>query len=111
MNSKIKVASLQGMLMQKEGLPLRYAAMIATTVAHEFDAELLEGVAAWMDGTLTPDFSYEGCSIQDVMDDTDANLFEALYMLHIQSNHPEYIEDALWVVQEGGDLIGIEQPE
>ncbi len=110
MNTNIDIVELQALLMRREGLPLRYAAFLATTVAHEFSPELLRGVSAWMKETLTPDFAIDDCTIQDMMDETEANLFEALFMLHLQSRHPERIEDALWVLR-GDELLGIGKQE
>jgi len=106
MTTKIDIVTLQSLLESREGLPLRYAALIALTVAHDFSPELLDGVQAWMDGTLTADFAAADCSLQDIMDDTGAGLFEALCMLNLQLSHPERIEDALWVLR-GDELLGL----
>lgn len=102
MNEKLKIDTLQACLVAREELPLRYAAMIALQAANEFDERLIPGVQAWMDEKLTPDFSVEDCSIQDIMDDTDASLFEALCMLNMQIKHPEWIEQAMWVLRGDG---------
>ena len=112
MNTKIDTVILQSQLMRREGLSLRYAALIVTTVAHEFSDELLHGVSEWMNETLTPDFEINGCTIQDMIDETDASMFEALLLLHLQNAYPERIEntDLMWV-EKGDELLGIGNEE
>ena len=112
MNPRIDTVTLQAQLIRREGLPLRYAALLVTTVVHEFSEELLRGVSEWMSETLTPDFEIDGCTIQDMMDETDASMFEALLLLHLQTAHPERVEntDVLWVLK-GDELLGIGNEE
>lgn len=106
MNQKIDLVSLQAALTAREKLPVRYAAMIALQAVNEFDPRLTEAVNAWADGTLTADFALEDCSLQDIMDDTGASLFEAICMMDLQIRHPERIEQAVWVLR-GDDVHGI----
>ncbi len=106
MDMKLDVASLQLCIAERENISLRYAGLLALQAAHEFDARLFPAVQAWMEGTLTADFSVEGCSLQDIMDDTEASLLEALYLLNLQIKHPKQIGECEWVLR-GDDCSGI----
>ena len=106
MKEQVNCLELQAALQTREKLSLRYAALLATQVANEFDARLIPAVNAWINKTLTSDFSADDCSLQDIVDDTGASLFEALCMLNMQLKYPERIDEAVWVMR-GDEISGI----
>lgn len=108
MDKKIDIIRLQVLLQSRENLPLRHAALLATTIAYDLDERLLPAVNAWMDEKLETSFGVEDCTLQDIIDDTGAGLMEALLMLNLQLQHPERIDEPVWVLR-GEEYVGADE--
>lgn len=106
MDERIKVSDLQIFIAERERVSLRCAALLALQAVNDFDPRLIMATKAWMDGSLTTDFSVDDCSLQDIIEDTGATVLEAIFMLNLQINHPEQIDLCKWVFR-GDDCCGV----
>lgn len=99
MKKKIDAAKLQACIFARENVSIRMAGIIADWVSNDFDEQLCGALDMWMDGTLTGDFSADGCALQDIIEDTGASIFEALCMLNMQIRRSEQIDKYEWILR------------
>lgn len=90
-------ARFQDALMQREELPIAYAAILAENALYRFEEETRAGALLWLEEQLNDDFAARGISIGDVTLETGVKTaFQALCVLDIVLKDPARTQDAIW---------------
>lgn len=100
------IRDLQRKITIDEQVPRAYAAILAENALYRFDERVQEGVAQWVKGDLTKDFTVEDISLEDIQFEIGGSLFQALCVMDVYLKNNAFIPMASWFEKE--DAIDVE---
>ncbi len=91
--------TIQVRLIEKEKLPVAYAAILAAEALNGFAPELRQAVQRWAEGESIADAALDGSTVRDIQNEVGGSEFQALCLLNDAVRYPGCFEDAVLTLQ------------